>query len=127
MKRFYISILSLINGFVLSSQQWAMDEAAEDVQSSGALTASDIIVSVIFFAVIFLFYKFAKILRTLSKDEFKDALKRVSMTVLGIGILLCIIIQMHHEIKYSSLKDDAEHGYKSFCNDHDVFVDFINK
>ena len=67
MKRFIISLFSVLNSIILFSQQWAMDEAAEDAQLTDSLTVGSIISALVFIGLSVCLYKYSKELKTYKK------------------------------------------------------------
>ena len=123
MKRFLISLFSILNGILLFSQQLAMDEAAEDAQLADSLTIGTIITGLVFVVLFFILYKYSKELKNYNKKRYYKHLKASFIISLVIGVAVFSAIDIYYSNKRDSLEREAKGRLKDICNRVDIYVD----
>lgn len=127
MKRLIISLFSVLNSILLFSQQWAMDEAADDAQLTDPLTI-DVIISALFFIGLSVYlYKYAKVLKTYEKNKFLKHLKVVTISTLVVGAVFFSAIELYYSNKRDSREKQANERLREISNKVDMYVDIYDR
>lgn len=122
MKRIIILFCFCLRWFHAFSQQWVLDQIAEETDGTEPLSIQSYVYGCLFIVLLFLIYKIGKSLKLLSCSMYKRRLKFVVKVMLFIGVVIYSIVSFYTFQKYSKLKRDAEKKLLSLYKRCDLYV-----
>ena len=127
MKKILFTIIVALCNLSLYSQQWAMDEAAEDTKLSDSLSIGSIIIGVLFIGALVCLYRYAKKLKTFEKNTYYKHVKFFAILSLLTGVIVFSAIEIYYSNKRDSLEEIANDKFTLLCNKVDLYVEIYDK
>ena len=127
MKRFIILGYSALSALLGYSQQWVLDEIADENKINTPITFLDLIILGVLILLGFLLYKFSKYLRTLNIEKYKKFLR------IGIGcavitaVIIPISILTYYDVKRDNQYKDAIKTMNVIVRNADSYISLANQ
>ena len=118
------SILTTLLGF---SQQWVLDEIADENKINTPITYLDLIILAVFILLVFLLYKFFKYLRTLNIENYKKLLRIGIVCAVITAIIIPITILTYYDIKRNNQYKDAVKTMNIIVRNADSYISLANQ
>lgn len=127
-KRFLIGLFFATYSLISKAQSWAMHEAQEDSLQTDPITIESIITFIIIVALVFLFVRLTRYLSSssLTDKQYKAALKKTILLIVGIILATYCAICGYYEIKSIICEDKLEKRFSIFIEDANLYYHIEN-